>query len=325
MYYISGRDRAGLGDRVFKGAFSANTNTIADMATYSESDFDIKHYDDARPNYPDLFYETLMQYHSQGSGSTDLAVDIGCGSGFVAFKLTEYFDKVIGTDISQVMVDQCAKSPLAANTNIEFICAPAEKAPQLVADGLVNLLTGAECCHWVDHSRFFAESARILQPGGTLAYWFYGDPVFVDHPEANKIYMDYTYGSSKAIDPSEPFERYMGPFYEQPGHEYLRLLLSNIQVPSDTFKDVVRNEYRPDRDGENNGLTTLKIEKLWTLEMFGNYVKSWSAYHAWMKVHGEKYDIAEAFVQDLKTKNGWTDSTELRLVFPTVYTFARRR
>ena len=58
--------------------------------------------------------------------------------------------------------------------------------------------------------------------------------------------------------------------------------------------------------------------------MFRNYVKSWSAYHAWMKDHGTKYDIADAFIDELKAECGWENDTELRLVFPTVYTFARK-
>lgn len=294
------------------------------MATYSETNFNTKHYDESRPNYPDLFYSTLMQYHSEGGTGTQLAIDIGCGSGFVAFKLTQYFDKVIGTDISETMIDSCCNNPLAANKPINFFRAPAEKFPSVVEEDSVDLVTGAECCHWVNHEKFFNETARILKPNGTLAYWFYGDPVFMDSERANEIYMNYCYNSSQEMYPGEPFERYMGPYYEQPGHEYFRILLNNVQVPSDKFHSVVRNEYRPDRDGENTGLTSLKIEKIWTLDMFRNYVKSWSAYHAWMKDHGTKYDIADAFIDELKAECGWENDTELRLVFPTVYTFARK-
>lgn len=291
------------------------------MATYSESDFDSKHYNEARPSYPKEFYTTLMEYHE---GDTDLAIDIGCGSGFVAFELTQFFDKVIGTDISQTMIDLCKKNPLAAKSNIEFICSPAEKAPQTIPPQSVDMITGAECCHWVDHDKFFAESYRILKPNGTLAYWFYGDPVFMDSPRANEIYMKYCYSSSKEMNPEEPFERYMGPYYEQPGHDYFKVLLNNVQVPTDKFHSIIRNEYRPDRDGPNNGLTSLKIEKKWTLKMFHDYISSWSGFHAWMKDHGDKYNIADVFIAELKTC-GWDDDTELTIVFPTVYTFARRQ
>ena len=42
----------------------------------------------------------------------------------------------------------------------------------------------------------FDESYRVLKSNGTLAYWFYKDPVFIGYPEANKVYTNYTYNSS---------------------------------------------------------------------------------------------------------------------------------
>lgn len=76
------------------------------MATYSEMTFNSQHYDDSRPNYPQPFYKELIKYHTK-KGDTKLAIDIGCGSGFVAFQLVNYFDSVIGTDPSSTMIEQC--------------------------------------------------------------------------------------------------------------------------------------------------------------------------------------------------------------------------
>ncbi len=76
------------------------------MATYSEMTFNSQHYDDSRPNYPQPFYKELIKYHTK-KGDAKLAIDIGCGSGFVAFQLVNYFDSIIGTDPSSTMIEQC--------------------------------------------------------------------------------------------------------------------------------------------------------------------------------------------------------------------------
>lgn len=294
------------------------------MSTYAKSSFNTEHYNLARPSYPDLFYKTLMEYHGGGKNNRELALDIGCGSGFVAFKLLEYFDKVIGTDPSLAMVDQCRNNSISKQGNIQFAQATAEQAPPETKENSVDLITGAECCHWVDHALFFKESFRILKPGGTLAYWFYKDPIFVNYPKANEIYTNYTYNSSMEIN-NDPFERYMGPYYQQPGHDFLRSLLKEIEVPTKYFEDIVRHEYDPVYQGADESSTSLYISKKINLPIFLDYVKSWSAYHSWMKEHGDKYDVAEAFVDELRTAMGWDDQFEFEVVWAMVYTFAKKR
>lgn len=293
------------------------------MSQYAEANFDTARYNLARPSYPESFYETLFQYHS---GKRELAVDIGCGSGFVAFKLLDQFEKVIGTDVSETMISQCNDDPRTKhNQRIGFLKGSAEKAPEEIEPGSVDMLTGAECCHWVDHPRFFAELYRLLKSGGTLAYWFYRDPYFVGYPKANEIYDNYTYQSSVEMHENESYERYMGPYYEQPGHDLLRLFMLEIAVPEDLFTDVVRKEYLPERHGEKEGFTLLYIRRRITLKGFLQYVKSWSAYHTWMRDNAGRGDVAEAFIDELKEELGWDDEQEFDIVFPTVYTFARKR
>lgn len=305
------------------------------MATYAESNFNVQHYDDSRPNYPDQFYQTLIEYQRK-TGESHLAIDIGCGSGFVAFKLLQYFNHVIGTDPSKTMIASCeASKPLHTKGKIiQFLEGTAEAQPSEIKQDSVDLITGAECCHWVNHEKFYKESARVLKTGGTLAYWFYKDPVFIGYPEANKIYENYTYNSSLEQNPQETFERYMGPYYQQPGHDYLRSLLKEKSPPSDLFEDIVRHEYISERDGAPSieesddpfaTKTPLFISKTIDMKWFLNYVKSWSAYHSWMKEHGEKYDIAERFVDELKQAMGWDDDTKVEVIWDTVYTFARKK
>lgn len=299
------------------------------MSVYSESNFNSKHYDMARPNYPPAFYDTLIDYHDKHAidKSRNLAVDIGCGSGFVAFCLMKYFKNVIGTDISATMINQCLNDARTqrANGKIKFIQSPAEQNPPEIQENSVDVITGAECCHWVDHPKFFRESYRVLKPGGTLAYWFYSDPVFIGFPKANEIYTNYTYNSSMEANKEDTFERWMGPYWQQPGRGYLRTLLKEIDVPSELFDNVVRHEYTPHPLHSDASQTTLFISTKATLKDVYQYVSSWSAYHTWMAEHGDKYNIAEAFVNELKQELGWTDETEFELCWPTVYTFATKK
>lgn len=274
------------------------------MATYSDKSFNAAHYDNARPSYPQSFYEELMAYHS---GKTDLAVDIGCGTGLVTFELAKYFTDVIGTDPSITMIKQCKTRPSA---NIDFKVGSAEALPDIAANS-IDMITGAECIHWVDHAKFYKESWRILKPGGTLAYWFYKDPIIIGFPKANALYDKYCYGDD-----------YMGPFWQQPGRNFLRTFMKEVEVPQLLFDNVTTQEYLVEDFPQK---TPLSIKMTVTVDWWESYIKSWSAYHSWMKENGDKNDIAEDFVQELKQLENWSNDTEIELIWETMYTFAKKK
>lgn len=293
------------------------------MATYSEKTFDAARYDAARPSYPAEFYDTLVAYHqSRDTSSRDLAVDVGCGLGFVAFELAERFKHVIGTDVSATMIEKCKGDARSRQPGIEFVVGSGEQAPEVIAPGSVDLITGAECCHWMDHPRFFEESHRILKPSGTLAFWFYMDPVFVGQEQANKLYMQYCYLLSVA-DHGDKVERFFGPYYEQPGHDFFRNGMRDVKIPGALFTDVVRHEYHPEVNARDH--TTLLIARHVTLRWFHHYVTSWSGYHNWKAANPQEPDTADRFVLELAACMQVDWDTEFELVFPTVYTFARKR
>lgn len=288
------------------------------MATYSKKDFDSSLYNSARPSYPDEFYQHLMEYHQSCAGnSTQTALDVGCGSGFVAFKLAEYFEKVVGTDISETMILQCKGDERNQNETMEFAVAPAEKAPDIISPASVDMITAAECLHWVDQNAFFEESARILKPNGTLAYWFYLDPVFPASKEATQINLEYSYDSSIELY-GDDYEHFFGPYYEQPGHNLLRSGLDGMTPPTEQFADIIRHYYDP----FSTGSTPLLIKKKITLEVYGNYVKSWSGYNTWKADNPEKPDAADELIGKLQSILG---EKEIDVVFPTLFVLARRK
>jgi predicted TPR repeat methyltransferase len=53
------------------------------MATFAKSSYDSAGYAAARPTYPRLLYDVVLQFHKKGQDSDrwDCAVDLGCGTG----------------------------------------------------------------------------------------------------------------------------------------------------------------------------------------------------------------------------------------------------
>lgn len=292
------------------------------MTTYSQTNFDSNCYENARPDYPSGFYRTLLDYH-QSKAAKNLALDVGTGTGFVARRILEFFETVIATDISATMVSKCKSSPYPQN--IIFVESPAEISPAFIEAESVDLVTGAECCHWFDHEKFFKEVHRILKPNGTLAFWLYGEPRFIEYPEANEIYMKYTFGSHKDFVNGEAIERYMGPYWEQPGRNYLRNLMNDVSVPTSMFKDIVKVEHIPNSYTDVATETTLLISKRMDLQQLATYMKSWSAYYSWMNDNGFRYDIVGSFIEELSSRYGWNDKATFTLEWETAFTFARKK
>lgn len=289
------------------------------MSQYSDNNFNTQQYADARPTYPKEFYEVILSKVKD----RDLAVDLGCGTGIVTFAIAPYFKKTYGTDPSDAMIRQCNQKPI---DNVEFIQGTGEAFPTQISPGSVDLITAGECAHWMNHDVFYKECHRMLKPGGTLAFWLYKDPVF-ESPRANAIYHKYTWESSFDHNTDADFEQYMGPYYQQPGHNYLGTLLKEKPVPLDLYTDIERVEYLLDDHQRPTKLasTPLHIRKDVTVRWFLEYVKSWSAYHSWMKDHGDKYDVAEAFTHELMHDMGWNLDSPITLEFETMYTTAHKK
>ena len=94
--------------------------------------------------------------------------EAGCGSGQASRDLARVFDAVFATDPSAAQIAQ-ARGP----DNITFAVEPGERCS--LPDASVDAVCVAQALHWFDRSRFFAECARVLKPGGVLVAWGYQD------------------------------------------------------------------------------------------------------------------------------------------------------
>ncbi|KAF2074832.1 hypothetical protein CYY_003858 [Polysphondylium violaceum] len=130
-----------------------------------------------RPQYPEELYEILEQHLDE---KRDLALDVGCGSGQAAIKLSTLFKKVIGTDPSESQI----KNAIQAD-NIEYKVLPAEDSG--LESNSIDLITVAQAIHWFNLPAFFEESKRLLRKDGVLAFWTYIAMKINNNEEAEKI------------------------------------------------------------------------------------------------------------------------------------------
>lgn len=82
---------------------------------------------------------------------------ICCRSSFVAFKLLDYFGRVIGTDISATMIRQC-RDNVKPTQNIEFIQGSAEQAPSRIQENSLDLITEVTGSITISFSKNHSES-----------------------------------------------------------------------------------------------------------------------------------------------------------------------
>lgn len=93
--------------------------------------------------YPSKVFDTILEYHS---GQTQLAVDTGCGPGNVTQSLATYFDRVIGLDNSEGMIEAAnGVLPDELRSKVSFGVCPAEKLSDYseLKTGSVDLITSA--------------------------------------------------------------------------------------------------------------------------------------------------------------------------------------
>ncbi len=116
-----------------------------------------------RPLYPeDMFTFIYSKVESKGS-----VWDCGTGSGQVAKKLAEEFEKVFGTDISESQLKNAFQAE-----NIHYSVQPAEEVD--FPDDYFDLVVVAQAIHWFDFNRFYAEVNRTVKSRGILAVVGYG-------------------------------------------------------------------------------------------------------------------------------------------------------
>lgn len=319
------------------------------MSAFSKSNFKTLNYNSFRPHYPPSFYKILSQYVQKGQRQHDLpiakAIDLGCGTGVATYPLLNFVRFVIGLDLSPPMIDT-ANSLITqrlkemgidpSDSRITFKVGSAESfvndQNSVEADS-IDLITAAQCIHWFqDYDSFFQSSAKLLKSGGTLAYFYYIDPMIVDFSgpshsnkddileKAYEVYLKFAYNDPNLI----------GPHWEQPGRNILKHFCEevNSHIPQDLFTDITINTYKATArssgadDAKDLDLKKLKIN----LQEYLAYIETYSGFHNYREKTGNADLIKSDFVKELVDTTGWDlEKTKVDLVWNTGYTFARKK
>ncbi|KAG8904514.1 hypothetical protein FRC00_013937 [Tulasnella sp. 408] len=217
------------------------------MATFSNASFSAASYAAFRPTYPPQLLKVVLNYHfNRGVGGKDKVVDIGCGTGQVTQTLPPYFNRVIGADPSEGMIETAKKKHAPSESQMEFIIAPAEDVDQHVEKESVDLITSGQAAHWFDYQKLWPSLARMLKPGGAVAMWVSTDrqpPVQIivrlsgcvqgysefriaHHPELSPLITQYSLGADS-----------LGPYWE-PGRKIVDNHYRDIPFPNSPEWDL---------------------------------------------------------------------------------------
>ncbi|HRD64669.1 MAG TPA: class I SAM-dependent methyltransferase [Candidatus Competibacter sp.] len=187
-----------------------------------------------RPTYPAKLFAWLADI---APGRT-LAWDCAAGSGQASRDLALHFERVVATDASSAQIAAAMPQP-----GVEYRVAAAEASG--LPDAAVDLVAVAQALHWLDLDRFYAETRRVLKPGGILAVWSYG-VLSVEGATANAqveaFYRD-------TVGPYWPPERRL----VESGYRTLPFPFAEIPAPA------------------------FDMEAHWTLSELLGYIRSWSA------------------------------------------------
>ena len=100
------------------------------------------------------------------SASKGAALDIGCGSGILAFELAQYYDNVVGVDLSAKMLEIASQKRSAPN--IEYI---QMDASQLAIDRKFDLIVSAATLHHLPNLPAALDAIKkLLNPHGKIVF-----------------------------------------------------------------------------------------------------------------------------------------------------------
>ncbi len=115
---------------------------------------------------------TMHVIESAGIDGADVVLDAGCGvGGTVILVAATYGCTVIGLNLNRMQIDIASRRTEERGLEGQVtyqVCDCSQALP--VPDGSIDVILNLEsACHYSNRSRFIAECARVLRPGGRLA------------------------------------------------------------------------------------------------------------------------------------------------------------
>lgn len=131
-----------------------------------------------RPAYPPALVHDIVSLCT----AHELAWDAGTGNGQFAVMLSKYFERVVGTDISEKQLTNATRK-----ANIEYEIN--DSTATHFSRHSVDLITVAQAVHWFNFEKFYAEVNRVLKKDGILALVGYG--LMTAEPAVEEIILDF--------------------------------------------------------------------------------------------------------------------------------------
>lgn len=213
-----------------------------------------------RPVYP----QELIDYLISLCENHDACWDCGTGNGQLAVKLSETFQKVYATDISDKQLSNATPKP-----NIEYSKQPAEQTN--FSNQYFDLITVAQAAHWFDHEQFNQEVNRILKPKGVIALIGYG--LVQVEGRVGEVIKEFYWNVTK-------------PYWD-PERDHIEAAYQTIPFPFNEMADV----------------PSFRMEKEMMLVDLVGYISTWSAVQHYKKDKGHS-PIGQLYFDLKKVWNG---------------------
>jgi ubiquinone/menaquinone biosynthesis C-methylase UbiE len=211
-----------------------------DQAVKDLFSHDAGNYAKYRPAYPPELFEFLLSLTKE----KNFALDVGTGNGQAAFALSDYFEKVFATDISEGQISMAIQ-----RANITYLISRAEELP--FNENQFDLITCATAIHWFQFDTFFKEIKRVARPGAIFSCWAYS-LVEISDPAVNAIIVDFYHG---------PIGKYWDP-----ERKYIDEKYNTIPFPLEEIRSPSFN-----------------IKTNWSLKELEGYMNTWSAVQHFIK------------------------------------------
>jgi SAM-dependent methyltransferase len=134
-------------------------------------------YQEARPEYPDALYETVLSLTGVAP-DVDAVCEVGCATGKATLPLARRGFAITCVELGAALAEE-ARRNLAGFGRVGLVHAdfeswtPAE-SPRLVTHAGFSgfgLLFAATAWHWIDPEVKYRKAWSLLRPGGHLAFW----------------------------------------------------------------------------------------------------------------------------------------------------------
>jgi ubiquinone/menaquinone biosynthesis C-methylase UbiE len=196
-----------------------------------------------RPVYPKALFEYIVSFVKE----KDLAWDCATGNGQSALPLSNYFKKVVASDISQKQLDHAP-----VKDNIEYVKCSAEETP--FSENYFDLITISQAYHWMNWSKFHAEAKRVGKNECVVAVWMY-DLISSEEEKINSLIRHF-------------YKNITGPYWDAE-RKHVDNTYSSVQF--DFAPLPVKN---------------FSIETEFTLQQLLGYFSTWSATQNFIKAKG---------------------------------------